>query len=202
MRPLRWHAVWIGFLAGASAVALLAGCGTVTSSARAAAVHHFIDESYAYYAGSLSELVALPATTDIVEGSVAGVAGRGLQAGASPADQPYPYTDFDITVTRWLKGSGASSIVIHQIGGTGADGSQWLVDGDPLLSVGSENVFFLHLYAPGKYFIVAGPTGRFPVINGEVTAMSQGTARDGVPESVPAFVQRVKALVASSSAAS
>ena len=104
-----------------------------------------------------------------------------------------PYTEFSVSVIEWVKGSGTSSIVIKQTGGTDASGALWTLDDDPLLQLGEEDVLFLHEFSAGQYFIVGGPTGRYPVSSGgEVTAMPGGIARDGLPQALGSFIQRVQ----------
>lgn len=80
-----------------------------------------------------------------------------------------PYTDFQFSVKRQLfksqsKKSVANGVTlsIHQTGGT-VDGVLMQVDDDPLFKVGDSAVLFLHEYAPEKYYVIGGPTGRFKV---------------------------------------
>jgi hypothetical protein len=129
----------------------------------------------------------------VIVGRVVAISGTGTDA---TSYQGVPYTEFSVSVVQWVKGNGPSSIVIKQTGGTDAAGATWSVEGDPLLQVGEQDVFFLHEFAPGDYFIVGGPTGRFPISGGTVSPMPEGIARDGLPESLGTFTQRVQADIA------
>lgn len=106
--------------------------------------------------------------------------------------QGIPFTDFTVQVENWIAPkSGPASILIHQTGVQNSSMNYETSD-DPLLTPGEHDVLFLHQYAPGRYFIMGGPTGRFRIApDGTVSALSHGIARDGLPESVGAFSARV-----------
>ena len=160
----------------------LGGCG-------GSGVHTGMDVSWA---GSASSLPDLTRQADaVVEAQVASVADTGIHP-ASGGDG-YPYTDFNVDVANWLKGTGGSSIVVHQTGGPDASGATVTVSDDPLLQVGDEAVLFLHEYEPGHYAILWGPTGRFPVQHGQVVAMPGADVTAGLPENVSAFASQVRA---------
>jgi hypothetical protein len=124
------------------------------------------------------------------------VVGTVEKAIATTSSGGIPFTDFNFSVDQWLKGSASAGteILIHHTGGA-STGATTEADGDPLLVPGESDVLYLHEYEPGKYFILGGPTGRNPVINGKVTAMAQGAARDGLPADVAAFTSRITGLV-------
>lgn len=153
-----------------------------------APVHHQVSTSWANALPSVSEMAQ--EADAVVIGRVVGIAGSGTDP---TSVKPIPYTEFTFAVTQWLKNSGPSSITLKQTGGTDASGDVWTVDGDPLLQVGEQDVLFLQQFAAGEYFIVGGPTGRYNVSNGQVSPMPEGIARDGLPETVQAFIQRVQA---------
>jgi hypothetical protein len=49
-----------------------------------------------------------------------------------------------------------------------------------LFRVGESSIRFLYEYAPDKYFAIGGPTGRFNVVDGEVSPVSdEGVAFSG-----------------------
>lgn len=69
----------------------------------------------------------------------------------------------------------APSIVIHQTGGAVKD-QVFEVGDDPLFKVGEEVVLFVHEYdptnAPGYFYVIGGPQGRFRVANGKVASIN------------------------------
>lgn len=106
----------------------------------------------------------------IVVGTVEGILEVTSRLVAELRGGPYfiYYTDFAFSVEQVLKGpQDATEVMIHQ---TGAEGKLEVSD-DPLLKPGDEYVMFLHEYETGKYYIMGGPQGRFPIIEGEVFSM-------------------------------
>lgn len=97
-----------------------------------------------------------------------------------------PYTDFQFSVKRQLFKLGSKQSVangaalsVHQTGGT-VDGVLMQVDDDPLFKVGDSAILFLHQYAPGMYYVIGGPTGRFKVANDQVSPInSEGVKFSG-----------------------
>lgn len=176
---------------GVIALALtgLVGCsasnpGTVEPQTKLA--HVTLDASWAN---------AYPSVKDMTSAADAVVLGTVGQAEATTVKGGIPYTDYSFAVEQWLKGSPAiaSQILIHQTGGT-ASGVTMEVGDDPLLVVGEKDVLYLRQYAPGKYLILGGPTGRNQVVNGQVTPMSHGIARDGLPSGIGEFSARIRNL--------
>jgi hypothetical protein len=108
-----------------------------------------------------------------------------------------PYTDFRYHVEQWIMGvSAGERIQIHQTGGS-MNGQSMEAEDDPLLVPGEHSLLFLRNYAPGKYKIMGGPTGRLLDKGGRVTALPGGAARDGLPAGVTAFTSRIRALALS-----
>lgn len=89
---------------------------------------------------------------------------------ATPAvhmDDGTVMTDFTIEVLAVLRGTGiqlGQQLTVAQTGGTDGQGNQVLMQGDPLLRVGDQEILFLQ-QSPvnGKYYTVGGPQGRFAV---------------------------------------
>lgn len=110
------------------------------------------------------------------------------------------FTDFDVAISKWIstpKGasvSPAGEVIIHQTGGT-LGAKTLIVDDDPLLKVGEQNLLFLRQYAPGRFFIMGGPTGRVTLTNGTLAPLPDGAARDGLPAKTTVVVERIKAAV-------
>lgn len=97
------------------------------------------------------------------------------------------FTDFSVRTLHVVKGPLPSVFIIHQTGGPG-----FIVTDDPLLQVGAHYVVFLHQYAAGHYFILAGPEGRFIVSSSNrVYSLNQRYPTVTVPN---AFVVRGESL--------
>jgi hypothetical protein len=90
------------------------------------------------------------------------------------------YTDFIFTVREriWDPRNIAAEawIIIHQTGGVWEDLRFELGD-DPLFQVGEEALLFLRQWAPRRFFVAGGPTGRFAVHAGLIMPATAG----GVP---------------------
>ncbi|HKS70959.1 MAG TPA: hypothetical protein VJQ45_11085 [Ktedonobacterales bacterium] len=133
----------------------------------------------------------------VVEGSVTAVIGQSI-------DQEIPFTDFIFQVAHTLSDPNhlltGGPIVIHQSGGPvtmNIKGTMTTVHmeitDDPLMHVGDHLFLFLHQYAPGHYFVVGGPSGRFAVLNGIVRPINdEGVRVSGSPSSA-AFTSTVQA---------
>jgi hypothetical protein len=95
----------------------------------------------------------------VVSGHV--VADQGTETSSS--DSSLVYTNFTFHVDKWIAGKPAGTVVLlHQVGGaSGFTSSE--VKNDPSFQVGEQDVLFLKMYAPGRYFVLGGPTGRLPV---------------------------------------
>lgn len=141
---------------------------------------------------------AYPSVQQMTSAADAVVLGSVGKAEATTVKGGIDYTDFSFTVEQWLKGkptASSTAILIHQTGGT-ASGVTMVEGDDPLLVAGERDVLYLHQYAPGKYFILGGPTGRDQVLNGQATPMAAGIARDGLPAPVGQYSARVRSLAA------
>ncbi len=54
-------------------------------------------------------------------------------------------------------------LTVEQVGGTDAQGQQWVDMDNPLFQVGQEEILFLLQDPNGTYSTVAGPQGRFSI---------------------------------------
>ncbi len=171
-------------------VALAAVAAAVTSCGGTGITTH--SETDASWANAYPTVAAMGQHADvIVVGRVTGIAATGVDTFTGTA-QGVPYTDYDVLVTRWVAGTEASRTVrVHQSGVRHGANTEGIRD-DPLLTVGEQDVLFLHRYMTGRYNILGGPTGRFPVKANVVTALSGGIARDGVPQSLATFSTRAR----------
>jgi len=170
-------------LTGVVSVLLLTSCASTTSATPATTNLH------ASWAG------AYPSVREMVKNSDAMVIGTVGEVEHTTVDQGIPYTDYDFEVKNWVKGTpSGDTITVHQTGGPLPDGTIGVIEDDPLLVPGEHLVLFLNEYAPGKYFIAGGPTGRMQEEDGQVGAMPESIATDGLPADTDAFVKRVKAI--------
>jgi hypothetical protein len=115
------------------------------------------------------DIGSLKKASDVaVDGSVAGIAGQTGQ-------DSIPFTDFTFTIQRVVYDphqlATRNSLLIHQTGGT-VNGQRVSLHDDPLFAVGEHDIVFLHQYSPGHYFVEGGPSGRFFVRNGLVSAIN------------------------------
>lgn len=89
------------------------------------------------------------------------------------------YTTYSARIDSGLKYAGdlPEEIRIRQLGGE-LDGTSYIADDDPLLTIGEESVLFLHEFAPGNFFIVGGPTGRLPIENNLIAPLPDSALVD------------------------
>lgn len=113
-----------------------------------------------------------------------------------------PMTDFDVKVVKTLYGDppSSSALVLQQTGGA-VGGVHEEVDGDPLFQIGDSEVLFLQKNPdPNAYRVAGGPSGRFPISAGTVTAFAPdglntapdtpvSTFEDQITKTVPKTVQ-------------
>lgn len=124
------------------------------------------------------------------------------EATLDPPDHP-PFTQFKLRIESTLKGAPANSLIVSQIGGSGAEMLE-----DPLMLPGEQYVFFLKggeaLYygAPHKAIaVLGGPMGRFSVRGGRVFSMngvhSEAKGLGPIVDNVPLheFIDQVASLV-------
>ena len=166
---------------GASLVGVLtglSGCGEATSSNNAQTLPVSQDQHYsqkitldASWSTGYKDLKSLKAASTVaVSGTIAAVA-----SATRDTKTNIPYTDFTVSIDKVAHDPNGrvrgTSIMVHQTGGI-VNGTLYQFDDDPLFQVGEHVVLFLHEYDPGKYFVEGGPTGRFEVRSGIVSAMS------------------------------
>jgi len=157
----------------------VSGCGATSTSVQTLPISQ--DQHYsqrvdmeASWAVGYKDLKSLKAASDIaIEGTIVAVADETLDTATSTMS--IPYTDFTLsthTVVYDPQGRiQGTTVLVHQTGGIVNNTLYQFID-DPLFQVGEQVVLFLHEYAPGKYFVEGGPTGRFEVRSGIVTAVS------------------------------
>jgi hypothetical protein len=129
------------------------------------------------------------ASAVVIEGTISAVARVTLDTATN-----IPYTDFTVSIDKVVfdpqgRVHGATTIV-HQTGGI-VNGTLYQVDDDPLFQIGERVVLFLHEYDPGKYYVVGGPTGRFEVRLGIVSAASTGGVALLPSTTIDAFLVQV-----------
>lgn len=147
-----------------------------------------IDASWSMSYKDLKSLKA--ASTAVIEGSIGAVASATVDTATG-----IPYTDFALSIHNVVYDphghvQGATALV-HQTGGI-VNNTLYQMDDDPLFQVGEHVVLFLHEYAPGKYFVVGGPTGRFEVRSGIVSAASTHGVALPPSTSIDAFLAQVQ----------
>jgi hypothetical protein len=119
-------------------------------------------------------------------------------------DQGIPSTDFNFTVSSTVSDPRhlltTSPIIIHQTGGTitqQVNGNvvqqTFEVGDDPLMQAGDHFFLFLHNYAPNRYFVVGGPSGRFVVINEQVRPLNDEGVKLPQALSESSFAAQVQA---------
>ncbi len=137
-------------------VAIAVGAGLSVVALALATTHPLkvvVDSSWANAYPTTAQMVAN--ADAVVEGTVVDESGTEV---SSQADNLI-YTNYTFKVDKWITGAGPSTILIHQMGGS-AGLRQVTIPDDPPLKVGDSNILFLMQYAPGRYFIMGGPTGR------------------------------------------
>lgn len=151
-----------------------------------------IDASWATY---YSTMAKLRASADIVVRGTIEQAFPAVENKKPGEADGYYTTDFRVNVTGDLlnrhDNNVNSALIVTQTGGVAkAYGVVYETRDDPLFNVGDDVILFLIQYAPGKYRVSGGPSGRFSVTSGSVSAI----VKDGVPvQHVPlqAFVNAV-----------
>jgi hypothetical protein len=77
-----------------------------------------------------------------------------------------PATLYSVDIVKTFKGSASGTIVVKQTGGSIA-GKEYVVTGDPMISVGDTAFLFLHRVTggpyDGTYYVAGGPSGRINV---------------------------------------
>lgn len=148
-----------------------------------------IDASWSVNYKDLKSLKA--ASTVVVEGKITAVAGETLDTATH-----IPFTDFTLSVDKAVYDPHGHvhgfRVIVHQTGGI-VNNTLFQVDDDPLFQVGEQVVLFLHEYAPDMYFVVGGPTGRFEVRSGKVSAGGSTGVTLPSSTSLDAFLAQVNA---------
>lgn len=174
----------------------LSGCGaSSTGSVQTLPVsqdQHFsqkvaIDASWSMSYKDLKSLKA--ASTVVIEGKIVAVASATMDTATN-----IPYTDFTVSIDKDVydpigRVHGATALV-HQTGGI-VNNTLYQMDDDPLFQVDEHVVLFLHEYDLGKYYVVGGPTGRFEVRSGIVSAASASGVALPPSTSIDAFLAQV-----------
>lgn len=109
------------------------------------------------------------ASDTIVVGQIVGIDSQTRSVLGQPRwGTEYLYhTDYKFRVVQVLKGTANGDILVRQ---TGMFGKQELRE-DPLMRVGEQYILFLREWKSGSYSVVAGPEGRFKLINDKVYSM-------------------------------
>jgi hypothetical protein len=162
-----------------------------------------LNASWARGYSSIDELVSDSFVDLIAVGEIDRVIGVTRNKAAENSRGPvYVYfTDFSFRIDSVLKGADTKEVLIHQTGAVG----EGEIDQDPLFKPGERYVLFLHEYEPGKYFVTAGPQGRYRIIDDKVYSMnhmlppktyfvSEGLDIDGVLESdfIESIVRKIQ----------
>lgn len=125
----------------------------------------------------------------VVSGTFTGVA-----ATVHPTKGPVE-TDYIFTVKKVLStprsSANVSSIIVRQTGGV-ANNVQYQIADDPLFTVGEQGVLFLHEFAPGHYFVIGGPTGRFQIVQGNMKSVGDEGVHLASSTSESAFYQSIQ----------
>jgi hypothetical protein len=143
-------------------VAIAVGVGLSVVALALATTHPLKVVVDGSWANAFPTTAQMAANADaVVEGTVVDESGVEV----SPQADNLIYTNYTFKVDKWIRGTGPSRILIHQMGGS-AGLRQVTIPDDPPLSAGDSNILFLMQYATGRYFIMGGPTGRIMIQNG------------------------------------
>jgi hypothetical protein len=85
-------------------------------------------------------------------------------------------SDFTFTVATIVADPGhrvqGATLAVRQTGGV-VGTTRYVLEDDPLFQPNERAILFLHEYAPGHYYVVGGPSGRFAVQGGIVRPIAQ-----------------------------
>ena len=150
-----------------------------------------IDATFAHNYTSLGEMKG--ASTLIVLGTVTG---QTMVIGSHGV----PSTLSTLVIERTLKHTSATvqTVVIKQLGGVTPDGSRWIVENFPSLTIGTRYVLFLTpSLNPGVFYPVGAPEGIYPVsTGGAVNSFTTEAAHMGIAiqnVALDLFLQHVQA---------
>lgn len=177
----RRRVVLMAAAGGVVALAGLAGVGWFTHP-----IHRHLGTSWANAYPSTQQMIGV--SDAVVVGRVSHVVGTTVDP-----DTGMRYTDFTFVVDSWIVGArGPASVTVHQLGSASGFVTEDVAD-DPLLRVGEHDVLFLSGYAPGRYFITGGPTGRFTVDGAGVHSLPAGLTQVTPGLSLTTFEQELQA---------
>ena len=110
-----------------------------------------------------------------------------------------PWTLSTLSIERTLMGKSAvgQTVVVKQMGGRTSDGTQWIMDGFPLLKIGTRYVLFLTpSLTLNVFYTVGAPQGVFLTnTNGEVDSLAGPNIPTGVAVqhvALATFIQNVQ----------
>jgi hypothetical protein len=149
-----------------------------------------LDGSLAHTYKSLGELKG--DSTLIVVGTVSN-----QQTAVGNHGIPYTNSTFLIERTVMSKSSPSQTILVRQMGGVTSDGTQWVVEGFPLLQTGSRYVLFLTpALSPGEFYTVGAPQGVFTVSAGDTVSSftNIGVSVKDLPTDT--FIQQIQSALA------
>lgn len=164
----------VSVMVAIAAVSSMSGCSSTPGNASAATPAQTMVGMDASWAEGYTNLADLKARSAVaVRGSFTRVIGQS-------SIKTIPVTDFEFIVEQVIHDpgnlvAGGAKLTVRQTGGT-VDGVLHQTDDDPLFKISENTVLFLKQPAPGLFYVIGGPYGRFEVANGTVTPF----ARDGV----------------------
>lgn len=180
-------------LAAAVLLLLAAGCATKTSASG--------PERVVTLSPSWAEAYPTVQQTARNANAIALITVRGTQS-VEVADGAV-YTNFNADVTRWVTTSSDTprSIIVRQMGGKGGSVT-YVVDDDPLLQPGQEQLVFLRQFSPGHYVIQGGPTGRLTLSGTQLRALPTSAMAAHFPAPTATTLSAVPSYVATGPAKS
>lgn len=163
----------IGLVVVAGVIALVRPLAV--SQANGAPTIHHGDGSLAFEYNSFGELKG--GSTLIVSGSV-----RTQRNILGNQGVPSTLSQVEVQQVLWSKDRVPQTLEVRQMGGVGADGTQWVEDEFPLLASGHQYILFLTpALSAGEFYPVGAYQGVF-VMNpdGTVDSVTRGPQRVGV----------------------
>ncbi|MGZ3666294.1 MAG: hypothetical protein ACXVDA_17635 [Ktedonobacterales bacterium] len=202
MRTRRWSkftalAIVVMGASLASILTGLSGCGASSSNSiqvlPVSQDQHYsqtVGVEASWYVGYKDLKSLKVASTAAVVGTIAAVAGATVDTKTNS-----PSTDFTVSIETVVHDPHGrvrgATLLVHQTGGIVNDTLYQMSD-DPLFRVGEHVVLFLHEYEPGKFFVEGGPTGRFEVRSGIVSAATTSGVTLPPSISVDDFLAQVR----------
>lgn len=107
------------------------------------------------------------------------------------------YTNFNAKVDQWVATSTTTpdTISIRQLGGV-AGNTTFVVDDDPLLKVGDQQLLFLREFKTGSYVIQGGPTGRLTVDGATLRALPGSACAEAFPAAMTKTMSTIRTTLA------